>query len=102
VQDSPSDVKEGDIIEALDDLPLHLIECCRVPCHTETKLRRPPVLFDKVKFTMVFWIEIAEMPTRLNQLLKLGFLRDKIGLQKKYAPAAAVSDQGGNENLGTG
>jgi hypothetical protein len=48
-------------------------------------------LFDKIKFTMVFWIEIAEVPTRLDQLLKLGLLRDEIWLQKKYAPAAAVS-----------
>ena len=40
---------------------------------------------------MIFRIEIAEMPTRLNQLLKLGPLRDKIGLQKKNAPATAVS-----------
>jgi hypothetical protein len=31
------------------------------------------------------------MPTGFNQLLKLGFLRDKIGLQKKNVPATAVS-----------
>jgi hypothetical protein len=91
VQDSPLDVKEGDVIEALDDLPLHLIKCCHTPCHMEIKLCRPPILFDKIKFTMVFWIEIAEVPTRLDQLLKLGRLRDEIWLQKKNAPAAAVS-----------
>jgi hypothetical protein len=40
---------------------------------------------------MIFWIEITEMPTRLNQLLKLEPLRDEIGLQKKNAPATAVN-----------
>ena len=31
------------------------------------------------------------MSVRVDQLLKLGLLRDEVGLQKKYALAAAVS-----------
>ena len=84
-------VKEGNIIAALNDLPLHLVNCCRAPCHTEVKLRCPPILFYKVEFTMVFGIEIAQMPARLNQLLKLRLLRDKIRLKKENTPAITVS-----------
>jgi hypothetical protein len=84
-------VKEGDIIEAFFDRPLHLINRCHAPCHTETELRRPPILFDKIKFAVIFWIKITEMPARLDQLLKLRLLRDEVGLQKKDTPATAVS-----------
>ena len=84
-------MKEGDVIQALDDLPLHFIDCRRAPCHTEAELGCPPILFDKVEFAVIFGIEIANMPTGLNQLLKLGLLRDKVGLQKKNPSAAAVS-----------
>jgi hypothetical protein len=71
-------VKERDIIEAFNDLFLHLVNRCHMPCHTEAELYCPPVLFDKIEFIVVFGIEITQMPMRLNQLLKLGLLRDKI------------------------
>ena len=32
IEDLLLNVKEGDIIKGLDDLPLHLINCCCVPC----------------------------------------------------------------------
>jgi hypothetical protein len=56
---SPPNVKEGDVIEALDDLLLHLLDCCCTPCHMETELHCAPILLDKVKFTMIFWIKVA-------------------------------------------
>jgi hypothetical protein len=84
-------VKERDVIEALDDFFLHLADRQRVPCHAETKLGRPPILFDKIELTVVLGVEIAKVPMGLNQLLKLGLLIDDIGLQKKYTPATAVS-----------
>jgi hypothetical protein len=95
VEDSPPNVKEGNVIEALDDYPLHLIDCGRAPCHTETELCRPPVLFDEIEFTVIFGIEITQMTMRLDQLLKLGLLRDEVGLQKKNALTTAVSAAGG-------
>ena len=73
-------MKEGDIIQALDDLPLHLIYCRCMPYHTETEFCCPPILFDKVDFTMVFGVKVAQMATRLDQLLKLGLLRVEVGL----------------------
>src|SRR6267154_3848436 len=91
VQDSPLNMKEGHVIEALDDCLLHCIDCCRVPCHMEMELRCPSVLFNEVEFAMVFGVKVAQMPMRLDQLLKLGLLRDEIRLQKKNAPATTVS-----------
>ena len=91
MKDSPPNVKEGNIIEALNDFPLHLVDRCRAPCYTETELRCPPILFDEVEFAVIFWVEVAQMATRLDQLLQLGLLRDKISLRKKDAPATAVS-----------
>ena len=84
-------MKEGDVIKASDDLALHLIECCGAPCHTETELRCPPILLDEVELAVVFWVEIADMAVRFDQLLKLGLLGDEIGLHKKDPPAATVS-----------
>jgi hypothetical protein len=51
---------------------------------------RTPILFDEIKFAMVFRVKIAEVPARLNQLLKLGLFRDKIRLHEKNASATAV------------
>jgi hypothetical protein len=47
-------------------------------------------LLDEVKLTMIFGVKIAQMPAGLDQLLKLGLLRDEIGLQKKEASATTV------------
>ena len=73
-------MEEGDNIETLNDRPLHLVDRCCMPCNMETELHRPSILFDKVEFTMIFQIEVTQMTARLNQLLKLGLLRDEIGL----------------------
>jgi hypothetical protein len=89
-EDSPSNVEEGDIIKALDDLLLHLVDGCRAPCHPETELCCSPILFDKIELAMILGVEIAQMTARLNQLLKLGLLRHEVRLREKNAPAAAV------------
>ena len=83
-------MKERDVIKTLDDLPLHAINCCCAPCHMEMELGCSPVLFNKIEFTVVFWVKIAQMAIRLDQLLKLGFLGHKIWLQEENASAAAV------------
>jgi hypothetical protein len=64
----------------------------------ETKLRRPPILLNEVELAVIFRVKITYVSTRLNQLLKLGLLRDKIRLQKQYAPATAISAARGTTN----
>ena len=80
MQDSPSNVKEGDVIQALDDLPLHLADCRRTPCYMEMELRHPPILLNEVELTVILGVEITQVPVRLDQLLKLGLLRHEFGL----------------------
>ena len=89
-EDSPPNVKKENIIEALNDLSLHFIDRCRTPCHTEAELCCPPVLLNKIELAMIFWIKVAQMAVRLNQLLKLGLLWHEIRLCKENALAAAV------------
>jgi hypothetical protein len=84
-------VKERNVIEAFNDFPLHLIDGCHAPCHPETEFCRTPILLNKIELAVILRVEVTQMATRLNQLLKLGFLRHKIGLQKEYPPATAVS-----------
>jgi hypothetical protein len=66
VEHSLLNVKEGDVIKALDDLPLHLLNCCHTPCHMEMELHCAPILLDEVKFTMIFWIKVTQMAMQLN------------------------------------
>lgn len=94
-KNSPPNLKEGDIVEALDDFLLHLVNCCCTSCYTEAKLRGPPVLLNEIELAVVFRVEITQMAARLDQLLKLGLLRLKIGLRKEYTSAAAVNAVGG-------
>ena len=91
IEDLLLNVKEGDIIEGLDDLPLHLINCCHMPCHMETELCSPPILLNEIELTMIFWVKVTQMAMRFDQLLKLGLLRNKIRLGKEDMPATAIS-----------
>lgn len=84
------DLKVGDIIEALDDLLLHLANCCCVPCHVKTEFCHVSILFNEVQLTVVLGIKITVMPMRLDQLLKLRPLRDKIKLLKMDVSATTV------------
>ena len=67
-------MKERDIIKALNDVPLHLVDHCCALCHMEMQLGRSPVLLDKVELTVILGVKIADVAARLNQLLKLGLL----------------------------
>ena len=90
-ENSPPNLKEGNIIKALGNFVLHLVDRCRAPCYTETKLCSSSVLLDEIKFTVILRIEVAQMAARLNQLLKLGLLRHEIGLKKEEASATTVN-----------
>jgi hypothetical protein len=91
MEDSPLNVKERNIIKALNDFLLHLINCHRTLCHIKVELHCFSVLFDKVEFTMILEVKVIQVATRLDQLLKLGLLRHEIRLQKKDSPTATVS-----------
>jgi hypothetical protein len=91
MEDSLPNVKERDVIKALNDFFLHLIDRRRMLCHTKAELCHSLVLFDKVEFTMILGVKVTQVAVRLNQLLKLGLLRHEIGLQKKDLPTAIVS-----------
>ncbi len=91
MEDSPLNVKEGDIIEALDDFCLHLSNCCHVFCHMEPEFCCSPILLNKIDFAVILWVKIAQMAMQLDQLLKLEFLRNEIGLKEKNMLTTAVS-----------
>jgi len=90
-ENSLLNVKEGDIIKALDDFSLHLNDCCHAPCYIETKFCCSPILFGKIQLAVILGVKVTQMAMRLDQLLKLGLLRYKIRLQKKNTLATAVS-----------
>jgi len=73
-RNSPLNMKERDIIKALNNIPLHLVDHCCVLRHTETQLGCSPVLLDKVELAVILGVKIADVTIRLNQLLKLGLL----------------------------
>ena len=59
VEDSLLNLKEGNIIKAVDELLLHLIHCCRMPYHTESELCCPPVLLNEIELTVIFRVKFA-------------------------------------------
>jgi len=73
-RNSPPNMKERDIIKALNNIPLHLVNHCCMLCHTEMQLGHSPVLLDKVELAVILGVKIADVAVRLNQLLKLGLL----------------------------
>ncbi len=73
-RNSPLNMKERDIIKALNDIPLHLVDHCCALRHTEMQLGHSLVLLDKVELAVILGVKIADVATRLNQLLKLGLL----------------------------
>ena len=58
-KDSLPNLKEGNIIKAVDDLLLHLIHCCHAPYHTELELCCPPVLLNEIELTVIFRVKFA-------------------------------------------
>jgi hypothetical protein len=52
-------VKERDVIKALDNLPLYLIDCCCATCHMEMELGHTLILFNEVELAVIFGIKIT-------------------------------------------
>ncbi len=59
MEDSLPNMKERDIVKAFNNLPLHLVDGCCMPCHLEMELCCSPILFDKIEFTVILGVEIA-------------------------------------------
>jgi hypothetical protein len=67
MEDSPLNMKEGDIIKTFNDLPLHLKDCCCTPCHMKMKLCCPSVLFDEIELTVAFYYKLLPRLRMLSQ-----------------------------------
>jgi hypothetical protein len=67
----PSDLEQGNVIQAGYNNFFHLVNGCRTPLGMETKFCHAPVLFYKIQFTVVLQVEVAEMTMGLNEFLKL-------------------------------
>jgi hypothetical protein len=97
----PSDLKQGNVIQAGHNNFFHLINGCRALHGTETKFSRTPILLDKIEFAVILRVEITKMAAGLNKFLKLGLVIDKIWLCKEEPPTAAISSTGGAVELVT-
>jgi hypothetical protein len=56
---SPPDLKQGHIIEAHNNLPLHLLNCLCTPCHPKVKLHGSPVLLYEIELAVVLGVEVT-------------------------------------------
>jgi hypothetical protein len=68
---SPSDLKQGNVIQAGYNIFFHLIHSCPARHGTKTIFCRAPVLLNKIEFAMILRVEVADMATQLDELLKL-------------------------------
>ena len=73
---------------------MHLLKGPCTAGHTESKLRRTPVLLDKIQFTVILGIIITQVAARFDVLLEQRFLRCKIELGVKKVTTAAAGLSG--------
>jgi hypothetical protein len=78
--DSPLDLIQGNVIQAGYDIFFHLLHGCRMIHGSESIFCHAPVLLNKIQFAVIFWVEVAEVATRLDKLLKLRFLINEVRL----------------------
>src|ERR1700679_265808 len=69
--ESPSDLKQGNVVQAGYNMFCHLLNGCRTFHGTEPKFCCAPVLFNKVQLAMILGVKVAEMSARLDEFLKL-------------------------------
>src|ERR1700735_4918230 len=85
-----SNLEKRDTVEALLHNSFHPLECARPRRCTVLEFYCSPILFDKVQFTMILWIEVTEVAAQLDKLLQLELLRAEIRLRKNHKPATTV------------
>ena len=86
----PSDLKKGNSIKGILDGSLHFADRLRSWGLAVSSFCSTPILFYEVNLAMILRIEVAQMSTRLDQLLELRTLRHEIGLEAEDPPAAAI------------
>ncbi len=67
----PSDLKQGNVIQAGDDKFFHLPNGCHVPHGMESIFHCTPILLNKIQFTVILWVKVTEMAMQLNKFLNL-------------------------------
>lgn len=88
--DSPPDLIQWNIIKTVNYILLHLVNLCCARACPVAELYCTPVLLYKVKLTVVFRVEVTDMASRSDILLKPGFLGDEVGLVEEKPSAAAI------------
>lgn len=78
--ESPSDLKQWNVVQACSDKLFQLINGCRALHGTESKFCCAPVLLDEVEFAVILWVEIAEVAAGLDEFLKLRLVTGKVAL----------------------
>ena len=86
----PPDLRKRDAVKALPHSCLHLTHCLHSGGQAVLGFGHAPVLLNEIELAMIFQIKVTNVAMWCNKFLKLGFLSDKIGLQKKDVPAATV------------
>lgn len=70
-ENSPLNLKKGDTVKGFPDSLLHICDCGWPGCFAVLEFCCAPELFDKVQLTVVLRVEVANMPTAFDKLLKL-------------------------------
>ena len=78
--ESPSDLKQWNVIQACSDKLFQLINGCHALHGTESKFCCAPELLNEIEFAVIFWVEIAEVAAGLDEFLKLRLVAGKVAL----------------------
>jgi len=87
-KNSLSNLDQQHIIKTPPHILYHLIHICGLWTEVIAKLHSSPVLFYEVSFTVVLWVELANVSS-LGDKFKYWFLVGEIWLQKKDSVTAA-------------
>ena len=81
---------KGDVVKTCQYILLHRFKGPRTASSPELKLCCAPVLLNEIELTMIFWIEVAQVTTRFDVLLKQWFLRHEVSLSEEKMATAAT------------
>ena len=78
----PFDLKNGHVIETYSHILLHLVDVVHLWACAITELCCSPVLLYEIQFTVVFWVEIANVTLGCYQFFQVRLLVDKMRLRE--------------------
>ena len=76
------DLKNGHVIKTCSHIFFHLINVVRLWACAITELCCSPVLLYEIQFTVVFWVEVANVTSGCYQFFQVRLLVDKIRLHE--------------------